>query len=249
MGKQRPTREGGFSGGERVGAGSQRAPTPQYEPIVTEGNEALVHHMEVFQCAAEFETIPHFSGPCDSKMKPQRLNFCRHVLAAWALGAKVRAPPASPRGAPSPHCLYAAGVPWLFGATDASSSPCSFPHGHHSRSPSSSAGFGGDCAQGGPGATLAASRVFQQLPPAAQRWAWAVGSPGVKSSLHPLTSSLTGALCGLVMSCPSAGERHSNLAAPPTLAPTLSAQAPACGWICPDPPRASPGACPVCLLG
>uniref|UniRef100_A0A4W2BW45 Dopamine beta-hydroxylase n=1 Tax=Bos indicus x Bos taurus TaxID=30522 RepID=A0A4W2BW45_BOBOX len=60
-----------------------------YEPIVTEGNEALVHHMEVFQCAAEFETIPHFSGPCDSKMKPQRLNFCRHVLAAWALGAKA----------------------------------------------------------------------------------------------------------------------------------------------------------------
>ncbi|MXQ94797.1 hypothetical protein E5288_WYG008288 [Bos mutus] len=60
-----------------------------YEPIVTKGNEALVHHMEVFQCATEFETIPHFSGPCDSKMKPQRLNFCRHVLAAWALGAKA----------------------------------------------------------------------------------------------------------------------------------------------------------------
>ncbi|XDC52464.1 hypothetical protein R6Z07M_003646 [Ovis aries] len=60
-----------------------------YEPIVTEGNEALVHHMEVFQCAAEFESVPHFSGPCDSKMKPQRLNYCRHVLAAWALGAKA----------------------------------------------------------------------------------------------------------------------------------------------------------------
>ncbi|KAF0876080.1 dopamine beta-hydroxylase [Crocuta crocuta] len=60
-----------------------------YEPIVTEGNEALVHHMEVFQCAAQFETFPRFSGPCDSKMKPQRLNYCRHVLAAWALGAKA----------------------------------------------------------------------------------------------------------------------------------------------------------------
>ncbi|XP_032489906.1 dopamine beta-hydroxylase [Phocoena sinus] len=60
-----------------------------YEPIVTEGNEALVHHMEVFQCAAEFESFPHFSGPCDSKMKPERLNYCRHVLAAWALGAKA----------------------------------------------------------------------------------------------------------------------------------------------------------------
>lgn len=84
-----------------MGVGSQRAPAPQYEPIVTEGNEALVHHMEVFQCAAEFESVPHFSGPCDSKMKPQRLNYCRHVLAAWALGAKVRAPPMSPGGAPS----------------------------------------------------------------------------------------------------------------------------------------------------
>nr|XP_010952799.1 dopamine beta-hydroxylase [Camelus bactrianus] len=60
-----------------------------YEPIVTEGNEALVHHMEVFQCAAEFQSFPQFSGPCDSKMKPERLNYCRHVLAAWALGAKA----------------------------------------------------------------------------------------------------------------------------------------------------------------
>ncbi|XP_074150142.1 dopamine beta-hydroxylase isoform X1 [Sminthopsis crassicaudata] len=59
-----------------------------YEPIITKGNEALVHHMEVFQCAAEIEKIPHFNGTCDSKMKPEKLNHCRHVLAAWALGAK-----------------------------------------------------------------------------------------------------------------------------------------------------------------
>ncbi|XP_076991937.1 LOW QUALITY PROTEIN: dopamine beta-hydroxylase [Tamandua tetradactyla] len=60
-----------------------------YESVVTEGNEALVHHMEVFQCAAEFESVPRFSGPCDSKMKPEHLNRCRHALAAWALGAKA----------------------------------------------------------------------------------------------------------------------------------------------------------------
>ncbi|KAG8509447.1 Dopamine beta-hydroxylase [Galemys pyrenaicus] len=60
-----------------------------YEPIITAGNEALVHHMEVFQCAPQFESVPRFSGPCDSKMKPDRLNSCRHVLAAWALGAKA----------------------------------------------------------------------------------------------------------------------------------------------------------------
>lgn len=62
--------------------------TPQYEPIVTKGNEALVHHMEVFQCTAGFKSSPHLSGPCDSKMKAER-DDCRHVLAAWALGAKV----------------------------------------------------------------------------------------------------------------------------------------------------------------
>ncbi|XP_003795019.1 dopamine beta-hydroxylase [Otolemur garnettii] len=60
----------------------------KYEAIITKGNEALVHHMEVFQCTDEVHSFPSYSGPCDSKMKPDRLNYCRHVLAAWALGAK-----------------------------------------------------------------------------------------------------------------------------------------------------------------
>uniref|UniRef100_A0A8C4UEV0 Dopamine beta-hydroxylase n=1 Tax=Falco tinnunculus TaxID=100819 RepID=A0A8C4UEV0_FALTI len=60
-----------------------------YEPVITAGNEALVHHMEVFQCAAEFDSFPQYNGPCDSKMKPNRLNYCRHVLAAWAMGAQA----------------------------------------------------------------------------------------------------------------------------------------------------------------
>ncbi|KAM4647720.1 LOW QUALITY PROTEIN: dopamine beta-hydroxylase [Amazona ochrocephala] len=60
-----------------------------YEPVITAGNEVLVHHMEVFQCAAKFDSFPHYNGPCDSKMKPERLNYCRHVLAAWAMGAQA----------------------------------------------------------------------------------------------------------------------------------------------------------------
>ncbi|XP_043914795.1 dopamine beta-hydroxylase [Protopterus annectens] len=60
----------------------------KYEAVITQGNQALVHHMEVFQCAPQFETIPYYNGPCDSKMKPERLNYCRHVLAAWAMGAE-----------------------------------------------------------------------------------------------------------------------------------------------------------------
>ncbi|XP_077324317.1 dopamine beta-hydroxylase [Lithobates pipiens] len=59
-----------------------------YEPAITKGHEAIVHHIEVFQCSEDYDTIPHYSGPCDSKMKPEKLNHCRHVLAAWAMGAK-----------------------------------------------------------------------------------------------------------------------------------------------------------------
>ncbi|NXF96867.1 DOPO hydroxylase, partial [Eubucco bourcierii] len=61
----------------------------KYEAVITAGNEALVHHMEVFQCAAELDSFPHYNGPCHSKMKPERLNSCRHVLAAWAMGAQA----------------------------------------------------------------------------------------------------------------------------------------------------------------
>lgn len=79
-------------GGRGAGSPGVSVPSrPQYEPIITKGNEALVHHMEVFQCPKEFPGSD-FSGPCDSKMKPDRLNHCRHVLAAWALGAAVRPP-------------------------------------------------------------------------------------------------------------------------------------------------------------
>ncbi|XP_061071604.1 dopamine beta-hydroxylase [Conger conger] len=60
-----------------------------YEAVITPGNEAIVHHMEVFECAPQLETVPQYSGACDSKMKPRNLNYCRHVLAAWAMGAEA----------------------------------------------------------------------------------------------------------------------------------------------------------------
>ncbi|XP_062869784.1 dopamine beta-hydroxylase [Trichomycterus rosablanca] len=59
-----------------------------YEAVVTPGNEAIVHHMEVFECSPHMDAVPQYSGSCDSKMKPPKLNSCRHVLAAWALGAE-----------------------------------------------------------------------------------------------------------------------------------------------------------------
>ncbi|XP_016413252.1 dopamine beta-hydroxylase-like [Sinocyclocheilus rhinocerous] len=59
-----------------------------YASVITPGNEAIVHHIEVFECSPQMDTVPQFSGSCDSKMKPRKLNYCRHVLAAWAMGAE-----------------------------------------------------------------------------------------------------------------------------------------------------------------
>uniref|UniRef100_A0A673MRP8 Dopamine beta-hydroxylase n=1 Tax=Sinocyclocheilus rhinocerous TaxID=307959 RepID=A0A673MRP8_9TELE len=59
-----------------------------YESVITPGNEAIVHHIEVFECSPQMDTVPQYSGSCDSKMKPRKLNYCRHVLAAWAMGAE-----------------------------------------------------------------------------------------------------------------------------------------------------------------
>ncbi|XP_047228295.1 dopamine beta-hydroxylase [Girardinichthys multiradiatus] len=60
-----------------------------YESRITPGNEAIVHHIEVFECATDLRDVPQYSGSCDDKMKPKKLNFCRHVLAAWAMGAEA----------------------------------------------------------------------------------------------------------------------------------------------------------------
>uniref|UniRef100_UPI003AAECD8A dopamine beta-hydroxylase n=1 Tax=Centroberyx gerrardi TaxID=166262 RepID=UPI003AAECD8A len=60
-----------------------------YESVVTAGNEAIVHHMEVFECSPDIRNVPQYSGSCDDKMKPGKLDYCRHVLAAWAMGAEA----------------------------------------------------------------------------------------------------------------------------------------------------------------
>ena len=62
----------------------------QYEPIMTKGNEHLLHHMEVFHCVPEngqSTEFPIWSGPCGSEDAPEKLQHCKKVLAAWAIGA------------------------------------------------------------------------------------------------------------------------------------------------------------------
>lgn len=60
----------------------------QFENVVTEGNEPLVHHMELFHCeAAAEDEIPLYRGPCDAADRPPATQVCKKVLAAWAMGA------------------------------------------------------------------------------------------------------------------------------------------------------------------
>lgn len=63
----------------------------QYEPIMDQGNEHLLHHMEIFHCVPSPEDsnpdFPIWSGPCGSNEAPEKLNQCKKVLAAWAIGA------------------------------------------------------------------------------------------------------------------------------------------------------------------
>lgn len=60
----------------------------QYEAVIQPGNEALVHHMEVFHCEAPSTlTMPEYQGPCFSQERPEVTKVCKRVLAAWAMGA------------------------------------------------------------------------------------------------------------------------------------------------------------------
>ncbi|GAB6033666.1 hypothetical protein CHUAL_013726 [Chamberlinius hualienensis] len=61
----------------------------QFEAVIVEGNEGLVHHMEVFHCEVEFgKQVPLYSGPCDGSSRPQSTQTCKKVIAAWAMGAQ-----------------------------------------------------------------------------------------------------------------------------------------------------------------
>lgn len=60
----------------------------QYSAAIQEGNEAVVHHMEVFHCEVDAKAkLPSWNGPCASPSKPAILEPCKRVLAAWAMGA------------------------------------------------------------------------------------------------------------------------------------------------------------------
>ncbi|XP_077979621.1 DBH-like monooxygenase protein 1 [Glandiceps talaboti] len=59
-----------------------------YEPIIQPGNEALVHHILVYQCYGSFnESAYHgYSEECYTPNMPEDLRSCFAVVISWAIG-------------------------------------------------------------------------------------------------------------------------------------------------------------------
>lgn len=73
---------------------SEKRHIVRYEANIQKGNEALVHHMELFHCEVDVDQeLPSWSGPCQSPDKPPILEKCKRVIAAWAMGAPPLAYP------------------------------------------------------------------------------------------------------------------------------------------------------------
>ncbi|XP_014671913.1 PREDICTED: dopamine beta-hydroxylase-like [Priapulus caudatus] len=67
----------------------------KFEGVVQPGNEALVHHMEVFHCKVKpGEHVSAYNGQCHAENLPAQLQSCKEVIGAWAMGAKAMAYPA-----------------------------------------------------------------------------------------------------------------------------------------------------------
>jgi len=62
----------------------------QYEAVIQNGSEQLVHHMELFHCeVGATVALPPWDGPCADPQLPEPLKACKRVIAAWAMGAGV----------------------------------------------------------------------------------------------------------------------------------------------------------------
>lgn len=66
---------------------------PQVEPLVTPGNEGIVHHIVIYACwGVENEHIVgnnKTEGVCFTDAMPEFFGSCRSVFYAWAIGGSV----------------------------------------------------------------------------------------------------------------------------------------------------------------
>ena len=62
----------------------------QFSPVVTEGNEAHVHHLLVYVCDSINDTHLGNGGVCEDGV-PEAVAACRNgvIIAAWAVGGEV----------------------------------------------------------------------------------------------------------------------------------------------------------------
>lgn len=78
---------------------SRRYHITSYEAVIEDGNEHIVHHMELFNCAdlsrdqendieRLYTSEGGWSGECSSKDRPIVTDSCRRVILAWAMGAR-----------------------------------------------------------------------------------------------------------------------------------------------------------------
>ncbi|XP_030853880.1 dopamine beta-hydroxylase [Strongylocentrotus purpuratus] len=62
----------------------------KYEVEVTEGNEDLVHHIEVYHCDVDPDVeVSLYQGPCDDRPAGSSSLACSQVIGAWAMGAEA----------------------------------------------------------------------------------------------------------------------------------------------------------------
>ena len=66
----------------------------QFGPIVTEGNEAHVHHLVIYTCEGLNETHLGNGGDCEGNDVGNEIADCRGgtLIAAWAVGGEVSLP-------------------------------------------------------------------------------------------------------------------------------------------------------------
>ncbi|CAD5226537.1 unnamed protein product [Bursaphelenchus okinawaensis] len=59
----------------------------RFSALITNGNEDIVHHMEIYNCYQPIPKGVRYNGNC--MQKPQILKSCSKVVAAWAFGAET----------------------------------------------------------------------------------------------------------------------------------------------------------------
>ncbi|XP_071958200.1 DBH-like monooxygenase protein 1 homolog [Antedon mediterranea] len=59
----------------------------RFDTIVQKGHEALVHHMIIYGCTGDYDSVSHWADLCIRKNMPPELEKCVRVIYAWAVGA------------------------------------------------------------------------------------------------------------------------------------------------------------------